>query len=817
MRYLFLFLSFTITQFGIGQVQNTVLSGKITDETLQRGIQEVKIEIANLHRYVYSDKLGNFKFTNLAKGTYQLTLKHDGYLPLKLTVDIEESIKQITLILMENITEIPEIKLRHVSITGGEKGLKELPGSAYYLSPKELQKFNYTDPNRILKTIPGVNIQEEDGFGLRPNIGIRGTGVDRSSKITIMEDGILMAPAPYSAPAAYYFPTMARMQGIEILKGSAQIKHGPFTTGGAINFISTQLPKAFEAKVTAIGGSFWGRNIHAYIGNSHEQIAYSVEALNFGSNGFKQLDGGGESGFQKSDYLAKLKLITKKSAKIHQSITFKVGKVMEQSNETYLGLTREDFLKTPYRRYAASQKDQMNCNQTQISALHHLKAAKWLSFTTTVYRNQFQRNWYRLDAVKDSTGNKVGIANVLSSSNQFIEHMAILKGQSSANQDALYMKGNNRKYYGQGIQMVANFEFKTAKFSQFIDLGIRLHQDGADRFQNEDKYSMANGRMFQTSAGELGRESNKLNFANALASHIQYKLVWKKWMLTTGLRNENIQLKEEDFGKNDPNREGNSLVTKSNSVNVLIPGIAIDFIINESFSTFVGIHKGFAPPSVQINALAEESVNIELGAKFNKKSLSGQVVAYYNSYQNLLGADLAASGGSGNGELYNGGKAKAQGIEMLTSYDFASLFFKDVNLPLTLSYTLTDALFLSDFISDFQDWGTVNTGDKLPYLSLHQLNTALSFEHEKFSINLNAKYTSEMRASAGKGKVEEADLIPAYFLVDASAKYNASKNITIFGSITNLLNESYLVSMRPAGARPGMPRAFQIGLKANIN
>ena len=103
-----------------------------------------------------------------------------------------------------------------ISIFGQSQQLNTETGSAYYLNEEQLEQFEFDDIHRILQTVPGVYIREEDGYGLRPNIGLRGATTERSSKITIMEVGILIAPAPYAAPAAYYFPNSARMTGIEV-------------------------------------------------------------------------------------------------------------------------------------------------------------------------------------------------------------------------------------------------------------------------------------------------------------------------------------------------------------------------------------------------------------------------------------------------------------------------------------------------------------------------------------------------------------------------------------------------------------------------
>lgn len=794
--------------------QTGAVKGKIWQSDSTTSIAGVTVFLESMPQITSSNGSGYFELKDVPTGKYTLITSNIGHLTEKKQIEIKpDATTEISLYLKEAISMLTPVTV----MTGGDVGIQEIPGSVYYLSPKEIEKFSYTDVNRTLRTVPGVNLQEEDGFGLRPNIGLRGTGVERSSKITVMEDGILMAPAPYAAPAAYYFPTIGRMQAVEILKGSSQIKYGPYTTGGAINLISSQIPNEFSGKINLLGGSFGGRNLHAVVGNSHKNFAYMVETFQHGSDGFKELDGGGNTGFNKQDYLAKFRLNTDSDARFYQTLTFKIGQATETSDQTYLGLSQADFDTNPYRLYAGSQMDQMNTEQTQYALSHIIKFSKNLQINTSVYRSDFKRNWYKLDKVRDTAGNAVGISSILDNPSEYAELFDVVRGGTSINDDALYVKANNRSYYAQGVQTNIDYTFKTGKLTHNLNLGVRVHQDQIDRFQWADEYAMNNGVMQLTNAGEAGTESNRVETADALAAFLQYQLKIKKFTITPGLRYENIKIAREDYGKNDPNRTGSDLKERSNQVEVFIPGVGIDYRFNKYLSSFAGVHKGFSPPGSTEGALPEESINYELGSRYRKNAFNGQLVLFFNDYSNLLGADLAAAGGSGSTDLFNGGAVETKGIEFQFGYDLLASFAESkFALPLNLSYTYTDAKFRNSFESAFDGWGDVEAGDEFPYLAHHQLAIVLGLQHAKFGLNISGRYMDEMRTSPGQGEIIDTEKTDAYFILDASANYQLHKNFQLFANATNLTNQVYVVSRRPAGLRPGMPFAFNLGIKARF-
>jgi len=707
--------------------------------------------------------------------------------------------------------ELNEVVLSAKVIFGSKFVAKNRTGSSYFLSPEEIKKFNYTDVNRTLRAVPGVNIYEEDGFGLRPNISLRGTSPERSSKITLMEDGVLIAPAPYSAPSAYYFPTIARMQAVEILKGSSQVQFGPYTTGGAINMVSTEVPDNFGIFLNSSYGSFQSGRIHTQLGDSRKNFGYSVEYLNYNSNGFKNLENGDNTGFDKNDLVAKFKVNTNPEADLPQEFEVKFQYSDETSNETYLGLTQEDFDADPFLRYAGSQNDQMNAEHLQLMGTHALKFNDQFRITTIGYYNDFSRNWYKVDYVTVN-GERQGIGNIFGDPTTFGTYLDLVTGSvDSGADDSLNARNNNRDYLSTGVQTKLDYHWSGDNTYHDLEVGLRYHYDEEDRFQWIDDYAMVNGNMQLINEGIPGTNANRISSAKAFASYAMYKLKINDLTLTPGLRYENITLERLDYGTSDIDRVGTNVSERLNKVDVFIPGIGFNYNIN-NISIFGGIHKGFSPPSNQPGENPEESVNYELGSRFSLAGISGELVGFYNDYSNLLGSDLAATGGTGSLDQFNAGEVRVQGIELLLNYNFLENN-ENLQLPLTFSYTLTDTEFLNSFGSENDIWGEVNSGDEMPYIAKHQFNASLSLEHQNFEINLSGRYNGEFRTMAGSGSIPANERVDSNFIVDLGGRYRFNDHIAVTTNVINLLDEKYAVARVPAGLRPGHPFGIYAGIE----
>lgn len=720
------------------------------------------------------------------------------------------------------MAQMDTLELGTEHIAGNRQRLQGIPGSAHTLNQADLGRQNYTDIHRVLREIPGVDVMEEEGYGNRPSIGIRGTSIERNGKIVVMEDGILAAPAPYAAPAAYYFPTVGRIHAVEVRKGSSQVPYGPGTTGGALNLVSTRIPQKTSGQVTLTTGQDGLQRAHAWAGGNHGILGWLLETHQHSVDGFKRLPEPADyhsnlqnnnTGFARTDNLLKIRLRAPANMGPHQELEAKFGVHSELANETYLGLTRDDFDANPYHRYAASAKDRLTVEQQQVSLRYRIQPTQNLNLTMRIYRTGVHRNWYKLDRVQST-----GLSTILDNEAANLRSMQIIRGANSDSAN-IELKANNRKYQTMGAQISSEWTVQTGPVRHLLEKGLRLHTDSEDRFQWVDFYEMIDSTLSLQRAGTPGTAENRIGSASALAFHVQDAMSFGNVSVTPGLRLEHISYLHEDWGSSDPQR-ANSPTKREASTTVVVWGLGSSYFVSPELTIFGGVHRGFQPPGPAANdsSEAERSINMELGTRAQKSSLRTEATVFMNSYQNLLGKESAAGGGASTGELFNGGEALVFGVELSAGVNIMEKLIpaSRLALPLRGNYTFTQGEFRSDFESSYRSWGSVRKGHELPYLPRHRFMVGGGAEYGDWSLDLVATYVGVMRARAGSESIDYRQNPGDYTTIDAQVAWQLHESLQVFGGGKNLTNTEGVASRIPAGFRPIMPRTLQVGARASF-
>lgn len=692
--------------------------------------------------------------------------------------------------------------LEEVLVTGGKNAIQTATGSAYLLDELVLEQFDFSDINQVLSSLPGVYIRQEDGFGLRPNIGLRGVTSERSQKITLMEDGVLIKPAPYSAPAAYYIPNIARMSAVEVVKGSESIQYGPNNVGGAINLATQPVPEQAEGFLDASLGSDGYRKYQAFYGNSGDHFGYWVDGLHYGSDGFKTLDDGGDTGFYRNDLNAKLQWQYADLLGYEQLFTVKLGYARERADETYLGLTEADFEQNPYQRYAASQLAQFDSEHTQLHADHVIHFSESIKLNTKLYVNAFDRAWEKLDGFIDG----VPVASVLSRPELFARELGILRGDIDSNatsSEILDITTNDRSYGSQGVQIKLDYQMARGAFDHHIEVGARFHHDYIERDHHTEGYLMLGGVLVDDGV-DYGNKSLNEAQTDALSLYVQDAIQWGDFFINAGVRFENIEASATDFLTS---------TQVDTSQTVVAPGLGVFWQATESLGFLVGVNKGFSPAGASAGDAVdpEESTNFEYGARYNVGQFSAEVIGFFSDYDNLLGRCRASDVGCNVGEEFNGGRVEVAGVEVYGSYTHE--LGNQLQVPISLSYTYTESVFQESFSSSFSQWGEVTQGDQLPYLPEHVGRIVVGLKSSDWELVMAVNHQSEMRDQAGGESFTSVLHTDAYTTVDLSASWQVNPAWYAQLSVDNVADEQAIVSWRPFGARPNKPRAVRARVK----
>ncbi len=725
------------------------------------------------------------------------------------------------------------IQLSPETLIGSPAAARLLPASGVYLDNETLGRQVSADINRVLRQVPGVYVREEDGMGLFPNISLRGATTERSKAVTLMEDGIPSSPAPYSAPSAYYSPNIARMHGLEVVKGTTQVNLGPHTTGGAVNYLSTPFPFENQTFVKLMYGSHNEAIAHIWHGDVMEsetagKTGFLLEGFYHRTDGFKRIDPAPDftdadhTGFQRVEPM--IKAFWELPTETFHRFEVKYGYTDLGADETYLGLSNSDFARDPYRRYAASRFDRIETMNHRASLRHIMEPRANLRLTTVGYWQDFARNWAKLHQLRNpSVGLSTALRDEIPNGG-----LAILQGRAPG---VLRVRNNNREYRIYGVQTTAAIDFQGNVVDHLWETGLRYHFDEVDRFQwDVDYVQEENGTIADRTVGAMGAAGDRLQQSRAWAWHTRDKISWNRWTATPGIRLEFIDQEYEqdrrraDGGGNPAGGEGD--------LSVIGGGATLAYRIDDRWNAFAGIHRGFSLPGPRSsirNRLDEEtSLGIELGSKFwdAVRGIKAEAVWFHTRLEDLIvGGNL---GGGGAPVTENVGAIDSMGLELTLGYDPGRAQEWLVQTPLSVALTLTDATLNgparnTDPESLFEGG---EDGAKVPYIPDYQVHAEVGLEYERAGAYLSMTYVpatfssasntrENVRTDSAGNQIPDArvGMTSSFFVADFSVRYRFRESAFLFAGIRNLFDREYIASRHPHGPRPGAPRLFHVGME----
>lgn len=664
---------------------------------------------------------------------------------------------------------------------------ERIPGAVTVLDRQSLDTARSFSTSEVLRKAPGITVRDEEGVGLRPNIGFRGTNPTRSTKVLLLEDGLPLTYAPYGDNASYYHPPIDRFESIEIVKGSGQIAWGPQTVGGVINYLTPAPPvtPTFSALVAAGNRDY--RNGHLSFGGTWGATGVLIDYMK------KEAGGARENIFSELDDL-NLKLVHQLTSR--QSLTLRSNYYGEDSNVTYSGLRQAEFDSNP--RQNPFVNDAFYGDRYGASLSWAFQVSPSVAWTTTLYGSSFERHWWRQSSNSAQRPNDASDAACGG-----MENLLTTCGN----------EGRLREYRVFGLEPRLQWSGRRFGFEHQIETGVRLHGETQERLQ-------VNGETPQARSGRIVEDNARDNMA--FAAFIQDRIVAGRWAVTPGVRVERIT-----YDRLNRLANGGAGASGETELTQVIPGLGISYDAG-AMTLFGGLHRGFAPPRTEdiisnsggiVDLDPELSWNAELGARGDLTTgLHLEATLFRMDYENQI-VPASVAGGIG-ATLTNAGSTLHEGIELAARADSAALIGTPFNAYATVSYTnVWDASFTGTRTSGVPGHPDQSiSGNRLPYAPEHALTLGLGYLSprgvEAFveSVYVSDQFSDDLNTIAGTADGQRG-LIPAHTVWNATINVDvAPLRSTAFVTVKNLFDELYIAD-RSRGILPGTPRMIQVGLK----
>jgi Fe(3+) dicitrate transport protein len=636
---------------------------------------------------------------------------------------------------------------------------KRLTGSVVLVDREQIEAIQPLSTEDALRRVPGINIKSEEETSIVANFGIRGLSASESKSL-MLEDGVPVAPGLFIGNERYFNPRIQRVENIEVLKGSASLRYGPSTIGGVVNY-QTKNPQE-GVLISARAGSYDMREVSVEAGatTASGDAFMGVVATHAESDGFMN------KGYDMDDVMIKAGLAINDA----HTLGLKVSWYDNDANISYRGLLLDDYRKGA--EYNPAPDDTFLTDRQSADVSHEWVLNSQATLKTVAYYSEVTRDYWRysVDTAASTAAGRWVYTDALTGNNRAFERVGFESRLQLTN-----------TWFG--LDGEAEFGLRYME-EESNDTRIRATRD-ADRTGINDRH--------------------RVDSADDMAAYVQNRFeINDRLALTPGLRVESYEQRRVILSDNNA-----SAKTRNTE---WLPGLGATYEVNDASQIFGGVYRAFSPAAneVALDGLqdqqldGERSTNFEFGVRGTRGALNYEVAAFYMDFDN----QVVTGNSDPNLSQSNAGQTTHAGMEASFGYVFGNGFSIDAN-----------ATWVPESNFETGDY----RGNRLPYAPKVLANLSLNYQRGDFSGGVLVHHRGEQYGTpdnqialpTGAAGGIWGGRLAAYTITDAVAQYEVNSNLTVFGSVKNLMDERAITGLRQ-GIYVAPGRSVEMGVRIRL-
>lgn len=639
--------------------------------------------------------------------------------------------------------------------------VKVYPGAREVVREDELQAHGALNLEDALRAVPGIQVLDETGTGILPNIGVRGLNPLRSERVQFLVDGYPIAIGPYTNVGVSLFPvTLPSIEQADIVRGGAAVHYGPNNVGGVINLttrpISEETTQTFREKLTIAEetGNVFADTYYRIGGHVNDDLA-----LQFQANIQR-----GEGARDHSD----------------TDVDNFIFDARYQINPQHQLAGQIQYYDVEAQLPGALSPDAYRQDPTQSQRPHDGYDADMLRGNLTwtwTPNDDLQLNWRNFAHDADRTfffGQRLGTG----------DHWAdpALASTHVADSPRLF------KVYGTEPQLTL------FRGNHEIMLGARYVREEVEFDVNREE--------FATGTTSKARDWSFETDAIALYASDTIRLMDERLAITPGLRYETVKTDFVDNLSGSRDR---------NDVSELLPGLTVGYQASDELFLFANAQRSLVP--VQTAQVTKEGEvanevawNYELGGRIQlTPALETSITLFHIDHEDMIQYDRPSN------TYTNLGKTRQQGIELTADWQATDA----LQLGLSYSYLDSEQKTGANAGNELPNAPKHHFGADAVYQSGPWLASLSGlYVSESFS---DAANTGSETANGSAGE------LPSYTLVNSrlarTLELNGGTQLTLSAAVNNLLDDEYYfrgVDVSPVGRVPAPGRSFMLEAQLNF-